>query len=162
MRDTAADLFGDHIEVGEKTFYEYVEKSHLQTLRVLDGADDLLNNLKSQGIYVGVVSNKDGYHLRKEVAHLGWHSHFRRIIGARDTAEDKPSHIPVLAALQDSMITPSHDVWFVGDSIVDVLCARQSGCIPIVVGEGEASQQDDIVHAKDCTGLMTLLDRLSE
>ncbi|MBA3813011.1 MAG: HAD family hydrolase [Alphaproteobacteria bacterium] len=160
MRDTAVELFGEHVEKGMQIFYEFVEKSHLQTIRVLEGAEALLNDLKSQGIYVGVVSNKDGPHLRKEVTHLGWDPHFRRIIGARDTKEDKPSSIPVLAALQGSMIAPSHDVWFVGDSIVDVHCARVSGCIPIVVGEGEASQQDDIVHAKDCSGLMELLKKL--
>lgn len=160
MRDTAFDLFGEHIEKGERVFYETVEKSHLQTISVLEGAEALLNDLKSHGIYVGIVSNKDGHHLRKEVAHLGWNPHFRRVIGARDTKEDKPSPIPVLAALQDSAISPSHDVWFVGDSIVDVHCARASGCVPIVVGLGEASQQDDIVHAKDCAGLAALLLKL--
>lgn len=160
LRDTAVDLFGEHAEKGEKVFYEFVEKSHLQNINVLHGAEALLHNLKSQGIYTGIVSNKDGHHLRKEVAHLGWHTHFRQVIGARDTEKDKPSPIPVLAALQDSTITPSHDVWFVGDSIVDVHCARASGCIPVVVGQGEASQEHDVVKAKDCSELMNLLKRL--
>lgn len=160
MRDTAVELFGDHMEKGMQVFYETIEKSHLQSLSVLEGADALLNSLKNLGIYVGVVSNKDGHHLRKEVGHLGWDSHFSRVVGARDTSADKPSPIPVFAALQDSTIVPSHDVWFVGDSIVDVLCARKSGCVPIVVGQGEASQQQDIVHARDCSGLMHLLARL--
>lgn len=160
MRDTADELFGEHVEKGMRVFYDLVEKSHLEKIEVLEGAETLLKNLKTQGIYVGVVSNKDGHHLRKEVTHLGWDVHFTRVVGARDTEADKPSAIPVLAALQDSMILPSHDVWFVGDSIVDVQCARASGCVPIVVGHGEASQQDDIVHAKDCAGLMELLTRL--
>lgn len=160
MRDTAVELFGDQIERGMQVFYETIEKSHLQTLSVLEGADALLNSLKSLGVYVGVVSNKDGHHLRREVAHLGWDTHFSRVVGARDVSADKPSPIPVFAALQDSMIAPSHDVWFVGDSIVDVQCARKSGCVPIVVGQGEASQQQDIVHAGDCSGLMQLLARL--
>lgn len=160
IRDTAVEIFGDHFEKGERVFYEAVGKTHLQTLSVLEGAETLLNNLKTLGIYVGVVSNKDGHHLRKEVEHLGWGSHFRQVIGARDTEEDKPSHLPVLAALKDSMILPSHDVWFVGDSIVDVHCARASGCVPIVVGHGEASRQENIVHAQDCHGLAQLIARL--
>lgn len=160
MRDTSVELFGDHSEKGERTFYEVIEKSHLQSIKSLEGAEALLHDLKAKNIYLGVVSNKDGHHLRKEVAHLGWDEHFSRVIGARDTEADKPSPIPVLAALQESTFAPSHDVWFVGDSIVDVLCARASGCIPIVMGEGEASQQDDIVHAKDCLGLLNLLKKL--
>lgn len=160
MRDTADELFGDHVEEGMRIFYDLVEKSHLEKIKILEGAEALLENLKTKGIYLGIVSNKEGPHLRKEVTHLGWDPHFSRVIGARDTEADKPSPIPVLAALQDSMIIPNHDVWFVGDSIVDVRCARASGCVPIVVGHGEAAQQHDIVHAKDCSGLMQLLARL--
>jgi phosphoglycolate phosphatase len=160
MRDTAVELFGDLAEKGERVFYEYVTKTHLENLKILEGADTLLTTLKNQGIYLGIVSNKDGHHLRKEVNHLGWDSHFTQIIGARDTDADKPSPIPVLAALKNSPIIPSHDVWFVGDSIVDVHCARASGCVPIVVGHGEASRQEDIVHAQDCHGLAQLIARL--
>lgn len=160
MRDTADELFGEHVEKGMRVFYEAVGNTHLQTIRVLEGADTLLNNLQTLGIYVGVVSNKDGHHLRKEVDHLGWGSHFRQVVGSSDAEQDKPSPLPVLAALKNSMIAPSHDVWFVGDSIVDVHCARASGCVPIVVGHGEASRQEDIVHAQDCHGLAQLIARL--
>jgi phosphoglycolate phosphatase len=160
MRDTAVELFGEQAEKGEKIYYEAFSKLHLQTIRVLEGAETLLTELKNRGIYRGIVSNKDGHHLRKEVTHLGWDPHFHRIIGARDTTEDKPSSIPVLAALEGSMIRPSQEVWFVGDSIVDVHCARASGCVPLVVGDGEASQQEDIIHVKDCSGLVNLLGRL--
>jgi len=160
MRDAAVDLFGEHFKEGEKLFYEAVEKLHLKELKKLHGAELLLDQVKDLGIYMGIVSNKDGHHLRKEVEHLGWKSHFHKVIGARDMEEDKPSPIPVYAALLNSTIDPSHDVWFVGDSIVDVHCARASGCVPVVVGHGEASRQGDIIHAKDCQGLANLLLKL--
>lgn len=157
MRDTAVELFGEHAVKGEKIFYDFIDKFHLEKIEVQEGAHTLLDDLKKLGLFIGVVSNKDGHHLRKEVTHLGWDSHFHSVIGARDTTADKPSPLPVLAALQNSSIVPSHDVWFVGDSIVDVHCARASGCMPIVVGHGEAAQQDDIIHAKDCFGLGELI-----
>lgn len=160
IRDTAIEIFGDHVEKGEKIFYETIAQTHLQGLSILEGADTLLHHLKTLGIYVGVVSNKDGHHLRKEVSHLGWDSYFYQIIGARDAEADKPSPLPVIAALKNSQIEPSHDVWFVGDSIVDVQCAHASGCVPIVVGYGEASRQENIVHAGDCHGLSQLIARL--
>jgi len=160
MRDAAKDLFGKHYEEGERIFYDSVLKLHLLELKMLEGADILLNNLKERGIYLGIVSNKVGNLLRKEVSHLGWDDHFHKIIGARDTAEDKPSAIPVHTALKDSPIQASHNVWFVGDSIVDVHCARASGCVPVVVGTGEASQQKDIILAKDCMGLAKLIKNL--
>lgn len=160
MRDAAKDLFGEYYEEGERIFYDSVLKLHLLELKMLEGADILLNNLKERGIYLGIVSNKVGHLLRKEVSHLGWDDHFHKVIGARDTAEDKPSAIPVHTALKDSPIQASHDVWFVGDSIVDVHCARASGCVPVVVGTGEASQQKDIILAKNCMGLAKLIKTL--
>jgi phosphoglycolate phosphatase len=33
---------------------------------------------------LGVVSNKRGYLLRREAAHLGWMSLFHRLVGAND------------------------------------------------------------------------------
>jgi phosphoglycolate phosphatase len=160
MRDTALDLFGEKFKEGEKIFYESVEKIHLEEIATLQGAEILIDKIKSHGIYMGIVSNKQGNYLRKEVDYLGWKSYFRKVIGSHDTAQDKPSPIPVLAALQDSTISPSHDVWFVGDSIVDVNCALASGCIPVVVGNGEASQQENIIYAKNCEGLAHLITSL--
>jgi phosphoglycolate phosphatase len=157
MRDASPELFGEHFQEGERLFYESVEKLHLIELMTLQGAEDLLITLKAHDIFMGVVSNKNGNYLRKEVEHLGWKPHFHKVIGARDAEEDKPSPLPVLAALHESPVAPGHDVWFVGDSIVDVHCARASGCVPVVVGHGEASQQKDIIHAKDCQGLAQLI-----
>ncbi|OJW53468.1 MAG: hypothetical protein BGO67_01855 [Alphaproteobacteria bacterium 41-28] len=160
MRDASPELFGEHFQEGERIFYESIEKLHLIELITLQGAEDLLITLKAHDIFMGVVSNKDGHYLRKEVEHLGWKPHFHKVIGARDAEKDKPSPLPVLAALHESPVAPGHDVWFVGDSIVDVHCARASGCIPVVVGHGEASQQKDIIHAKDCQGLAQLIKTL--
>ncbi len=160
LKDASSTLFGDFPEEGERLFYDSVKKLHLQNLAALDGAAALLTNLKSRGIYMGVVSNKDGPLLRKEVHHLGWNDHFHQVIGSRDAEEDKPSHLPVLAALKASTIAPSHEVWFVGDSIVDVHCARASGCVPIVVGIGEAAAEEDVIYAKDCHGLAEIMASL--
>ncbi len=160
LRDASRNLFGDFAEEGEKIFYDAVKKLHLQELITLEGAEPLLKILKTRGIYTGVVSNKDGNLLRKEIHHLGWNDHFHKVIGSRDAEEDKPSHLPVLAALHTSTVLPSHDVWFVGDSIVDVHCARASGCIPIVVGHGDAAQEEDIIHAKNCASLARIISSL--
>src|SRR3990167_7495700 len=96
IRDSAADIFGEFHEKGEEFFYEAVEKLHLQDISMLDGAEALLEELVNRDIYLGIVSNKAGDFLRKEVDHLGWTPHFQKVIGAKDTEKDKPSHLPVL------------------------------------------------------------------
>lgn len=160
MRDSGHHLFGDAHAEGIRIFYESIAQNHLANITVHEGAESLLHHLKKRDIYLGVVSNKEGDVLRKEVAHLGWKSHFHQVIGSKDTEADKPSHVPVLAALKPSLISPSKDVWFVGDSIVDVQCARAAGCLPFVVGDGGAAEEEDVIHIKDCHTLTTFIERL--
>ncbi len=161
IRDAAPTLFGEvHAEGGEKLFYEAVRRLHLEEMIAFEGVEPLLKELRRRNVYVGVVSNKDGDVLRREIEHLGWGPHFHRVIGSRDAAADKPSHHPVAAALHESLIVPGHDVWFVGDSLVDVQCARASGCIPVVVGHGVASQEPNVIHVADCFELAELISYL--
>lgn len=153
--------FGNEYEKAEKIFYEAVRKRHLEELTIHDGAEALLNHLKAQGLYVGLVSNKDGALLRKEVAHLGWTHHFHHVVGARDVEADKPSPLPVSAALKPGNLCPHQDeVWFVGDSIVDVLCARASGCTPFVVGDGEAAREEDVIPVRTCHEIIDLIEKV--
>lgn len=160
LKDAGAKIFGDKYKDAEKIFYNHIEKFHLEKLEFLEGASELLSYLAQQDIYLGVVSNKNGVLLRREVQHLKATHYFRKIIGSRDTISDKPSIVPVKEALSEADFSTMADVWFVGDSIVDVDCARSSGCIPFVVGYGEASQQSDVFHVENCQGLKQFLINL--
>jgi phosphoglycolate phosphatase len=42
----------------------------------------------------------------------------------------------VMLALEPSGVTVAEGVWFVGDTGVDILCARNSGCVPVLLGDG--------------------------
>ena len=52
---------------------------------------------------------------------------------AEDAPEDKPSPIPVSMALEGSGIAPGADVWFVGDTSIDMECAHNARCVPVLV-----------------------------
>ena len=95
----------------------------------------MLAEIAGRGVYLGVVSNKTGSYLRREAAHLGWTDFFGRLIGANDAARDKPAIEPVALALADSGVDPGPDVWFVGDTAIDMLCARNAGCFAVLVGD---------------------------
>ncbi len=158
LRDSFPGLFGKYWEEAARHFYDYIHENHIAHLSVHEGTHDLLELIYSKNIYMGVVSNKDGNLLRREVSHIGWDPHFGKVVGSKDTAQDKPSSLPVKAALEDTGILHGPDVWFVGDSIIDVRCAKATGCIPIVVGTNEVStSQDNIVHIGDCKSLAKLI-----
>jgi phosphoglycolate phosphatase len=123
MRDSFPELFGEEWEQAGEAFYRHFEAIHLDRLAPLDGAAHALEALAEAGIYLGVVSNKSGRLLRLEAQHLG----------AGDAKRDKPAPDPVILALQGSNIEPGGDVWFAGDAAIDLECARNAGCVGVLV-----------------------------
>lgn len=135
LKDSAQDLFGKHWQEGIDIYYNAVRERHLESLETLVGSFELIKFLSENDIYMAVVSNKRGDILRREAKHLGWDHHFGSIIGSHDTAEDKPSPIPVIEALKPAGLKSGNHVWFIGDSVVDLECAKNSNCVPVIVGD---------------------------
>lgn len=157
-RDTFPALFGERAEEATNFFYRTFEAEHLTRLRERDGAGDMLARLARSGFYLGVVSNKRGYLLRREAEHLGWSGYFRSLVGANDAARDKPSVDPVDLALDGSGIGRGAEVWFVGDTDIDLRCAVNAGCIPVLLRpeppeDGEFGDAAPLLHLESCPAL---------
>ena len=161
-RDSFPTLFGERAEAAAELFYRTFESEHLQALRELHGASALLERLSSADFVLAVVSNKKGHLLRREAEHLGWAEHFHRLVGATDAARDKPAVEPVELALAGSDIAPGEAVWFVGDTDIDMLCAANAGCVPVLLRaeapkKGEFGALSPRYHVKSCSALAELL-----
>lgn len=165
MRDSYPEMFGARWQEAGEFFYTRFAEKHLETLTPLPGALELLERLMDSGIYLGVVSNKKGHYLRREADHLGWSSFFGQIIGAFDAPRDKPSGDPVEMALKGSGIEPGPSVWFAGDTDIDMECARNAGCVPVLVRE-TGPQKDEFVdhppvlHVESCMMLSKVVMNL--
>ncbi len=158
-RDAFPKLFGARAEEATEIFYGSYEKSHLAKLAEAPGAGAMLRRLAdAEDLYLGVVSNKRGDLLRREAEHLGWAAFFGGIVGATDAPRDKPAPDAVDMALAGSGIRPGKEVWFVGDTDIDMVCAVNSGCLPVLVraqgpAEGEFPGATPRVHVPDCAAL---------
>jgi phosphoglycolate phosphatase len=142
MRDSFPALFGERWEEAGEVFYERYAAIHIEKIVAAPYAPEMLRHLHAQGIYLGVVSNKKGDFLRREAAHLGWDRYFGRLVGALDAERDKPAREPILLALEGSGIAPGRMVWFAGDADIDMECAANSGCIPVLIRE-EAPKNEE-------------------
>ena len=165
MRDTFPALFGERWREAGDVFYKRFTERHMQTLQPLPGAEDLVRDVHGRGLYMAVVSNKKGDYLRKEAAHLGWDRFFGRIVGAFDASRDKPAVDPVHLALADSGVEAGNSVWFAGDADIDLECAANAGCTPVLVREqppapGEFGQHPPAVYVDGCMTLSMLLRTL--
>jgi phosphoglycolate phosphatase len=155
-RETFPHLFGNRAEEAMQIFYDRFKAVHLDTLKILPGATDLLESLETQNIFLAVVSNKHGPFLRLEATQLGWDRRFAHLIGAGDAAEDKPSPAPITMALEGSGADAGDAVWYVGDAMIDVECARNAGCISVLVGDGhgeETAAANPDIRLSDLTAL---------
>lgn len=133
LRDAFPVMFGDRWEEARDVFYAAFEAVHLSALAELAGSKRLLELLNAASIPTAVVSNKTGRYLRAEVEHLGWNAHFHALIGAGDAPKDKPAPEPVSLAMDGMGFGPGPDVWFVGDSGVDMQIAWATNTIPVLV-----------------------------
>jgi phosphoglycolate phosphatase len=158
LRDSFPPIFGDRWEEARQLYLDTFTAIHLQRLKAIDGAAEMLTGLAETGLYLGVVSNKTGAVLRREAEHLGWTRHFRRLVGAGDAALDKPHAAPVLLALAGSGIECG-DVWYIGDTALDMECARNSGCLGVLIGARPLEEESFArfppdLRFGDCVGLL--------
>lgn len=162
LRDSFPEHFGDEWERARDIFYEAVHATHLQVIRPLPETLAMLDG--AAHLPLGVVSNKQGKLLRAEAAHLGWNDRFLTLIGAGDAIADKPSAAPLLMALAQMGLPAGPEIWYVGDTSIDMQAARAAGCTAVLLGDaahdgGVANCAPDMVFAHGralSAGLRTL------
>jgi phosphoglycolate phosphatase len=137
MRDTFPDMFGDRWREAGEMFLDEFRAVHLDMLTVLDGMAPMLSALQARGVPMGLVSNKTGALLRREIEALGWQDLFFSVVGAGDAARDKPAPDSVALAMRDAPGAAcgqlDASVWFIGDSATDMTCAHTCGLSPVLL-----------------------------
>ena len=165
LRESFPWHFGDRWEEARCLYLDTFARIHLDQLTALPGRGELLEQLSDAGIFLGVVSNKTGALLRREVERLGWSAFFGRVIGAGDALSDKPDAAPVTLALEPSGVGSGETVWLVGDTGVDMECARNSGCVPVLLGsvmitDEEFAKCAPRIAFSDCQALFRFIQGL--
>ncbi len=165
IRDTFPDIFGPRLAARAGHIPRRIRwRAHDQDLRAMPGAQAALS--AGSAWPQGIVSNKSGSYLRREVAHLGWNNHFATVIGAGDAVADKPHPAPIWHALTAIGMRPGRAVWFVGDTESDMRAALAAGCTAVLLGDAggiEGLQQRGTaphLHYADAPALTTRLRAL--
>lgn len=166
-RDTFPQLFGARAGEAAELFFATYERDHLDKLNPLPGSGEMLSALAARELPLGVVSNKIGRLLRKETEYLGWARHFSGVVGANDAAADKPSVEPIKLALAETGLAPGPEVWFVGDTDIDMLCAAAGDCTRVLLRpappeRGEFPGHEPQAHIVRCAELAPLVDVSTE
>ncbi len=163
-REAFPAWFGPRADEAARIFYAAFEARHLENLRPCPGAEAMLARLHAAGYDLAVVSNKQGRYLRAEAERLGWDRYFRRLVGANDAVRDKPAPEAVALALSGgpSETADRGKVWLIGDTDIDLQCAVESGCVPVLLrdeppADGEFAAAPPSLHLSDCRTLADIL-----
>lgn len=156
LRDYFHHIFADNLKEAGATYYSYYDEFS-KDLKMFDGVEEVLKLLKNNNIFTAIVSNKGSKRLKHEVENkFSWNEYFDAIIGSGDAEEDKPSALPAKLALECSNLLNYEDVWFIGDSMVDVETANNLGCRAILFGQ---LQKDGYYNVSNHKELLKLLEQ---
>ncbi|ETZ05478.1 HAD family hydrolase [Holospora undulata] len=149
IRDAFHSLFTpDEYNKAVKDFKAFLDQ-RTENIFPFEGAERLLYFLYNLSIPMGIVSNQYGDVLRRQVKQLKWEKYFSYISGSGDWEQDKPSAMPLIGTLRNSGVEPGKSVFFVGDSLVDMVCAQHAGCTPVSVGAQAKTFNGNFVSFKN-------------
>ena len=99
------------------------------------GVEAGLRALRAAGHDLALVTNKPAPHAKRLMDHFGWTPLFAAILGGGDTAELKPSPLPLQTAMRRTGHAPE-TTWMVGDHHTDLEAARRAGVKSIYLESG--------------------------
>lgn len=90
---------------------------------------------------LGVVTTKTARYSEELLEHLGVMHHFKVLIGRESVTHPKPHPEPIQKALLALNADPVH-TWMIGDTPMDLICAKEAGVHSIGVLCGYGSKYD--------------------
>jgi len=154
--DKIISTFGEPLIISMKNFFgennyeealdiyrNFQREIYRESIKLCDGVEELLKTLYEEGYRMAIVSSRLKSSLLIGIEKYHMEDYFETVISADDTTEHKPGPAPALAALEIMNVAPENAL-MVGDSIFDILCAKNAGVDSVLVGwavEGSGSQE---------------------
>ena len=151
----------ESLEEAKAHWIKRFDEIHLEGVRVLNGAMELIEKLENRGFHLAVFTNKSGKHTRNIIRSLGLYDTFSLILGAEDTEFRKPQPELSTHALSQLGVKPS-EALLIGDSPFDIESAKCVGMRCFCVATGSHSKKELAAANADAVfdGLPELMDSI--
>lgn len=116
-------------------FSEYYQKHWALHTSLYPGIANLLSTLQTKKVPMAILSNKPDHFTQEMVKHYLSSWYFEAVSGAIEDKPHKPDPTLALELVQDLGVNAS-DVYYIGDTSVDILTAKNAGFCPIGVQWG--------------------------
>jgi len=132
---------GDVMESVLKTYQAYYQEHNLDKTCPYEGVTELLEALQKQGVKLCVFSNKPHADTCRVVEHFFPEVHFAAVRGQMEGVPVKPDPAGALAMAEALGVAPA-DFLYLGDTDVDMICARNAGMRPVGVTWGFRDEEE--------------------
>lgn len=112
-----------------EAFMNRYRQHYMDKTRPYDGAVELIDVLKNNGYKLAVITNKS-HEMATMLTEKLFGDSFNAIFGKLDGFPAKPDPMLTLKVISDFGLNPENCV-FVGDSGIDIVTAKNAGCISI-------------------------------
>ncbi|NLW10925.1 MAG: HAD-IA family hydrolase [Clostridiaceae bacterium] len=116
-----------------KTYVEHNVELLPTHIGLFIGMPALFEKLKQAGIKLGIVTSKRLSSAMGSIEPFGLEHYFDLIQAKEATTKHKPDPEPLLHAMSELDVSDPKRVVYVGDSLFDMLCARNAGCYAAMV-----------------------------
>ncbi len=130
------------VEEGVSIYRSYHYDNFSELIEVFPGILDLLGELKARGYKTGIVTSRLWHTTEIGLKKYDMEQYFDAIVTCDDTDRHKPDPEPVNIALERLGSRPEESV-MVGDSMFDILCARNAGVKAVLVSWALAVSEED-------------------
>lgn len=130
-------LFGsdeDAKNIAHEQFNECYRRHFGEIHPFEDGIDEMLIQLHSMGLKLGVMTNRNREFLEQEIRYIhltGWPRLFDVMVCGDDVERRKPAPDLIFRALDELGRDPDPATWYVGDSTTDTITAKAAGVTSI-------------------------------
>ena len=147
--------FGEPLEVTMKKFFpdvpvdeavevyrSYHRDNFGDLITVFPGMKNLLRQVKELGEKTGLVTSRLAYTTQQGLEKYDLKDYFDVVVTAEDTKKHKPDPEPVNIALAKLDSRPEQSL-MLGDTMFDILCAKNAGVTSVLVGWSLALKSGD-------------------
>lgn len=137
-RMLAKRAVGEQAELVEgvlETYQAYYQEHNLDRTAPYDGVTEMLQALQARGVKLCVFSNKPHADTCRVVEHFFPGIDFAAVRGQMEGVPVKPDPAGALAMAEALGVAPA-DFLYLGDTDVDMICARNAGMHPVGVTWG--------------------------
>lgn len=131
------------VEEGIAIYRSYLNEHFYDLIAPFPGMVELLRELKERDYITGLVTSRTRGTTHEGLAKFGLEAYFDCVVTLEDVTRHKPDPEPLLVALGRLSAVPEKSA-MVGDTIYDILAARDAGVKSILVGWQMALSKEEI------------------